>query len=308
MASKAVAFPGLPVIYAEGYRENRVSFHGHISLALTDVRESIRTETSVEDSEENVFLVEGKRLEGERGRDMLKIRDLMIGKSGIDKRLKIASKNYGILTGSSDSGAAALAVALNEFLGLKLHAGELHAIARQGSETAYRSLVGGLSEYYLIGGVPHARSLLHAEELKDLSIFAVPFDYPRISADVLHANVVKHPQYKRRMTDVENRIHGFKSHLIERDFSGCLQLMEDDARQVHGMFQDLGLTVRKEGMKGLCDKVEAWRKTGVECYWNVAGGSVVYVMALRGFRRELQKRLQAYKTIECKTAGPAKVF
>lgn len=78
MASKAVAFPGLPVIYAEGYRENRVSFHGHISLALTDVRESIRTETSVEDSEENVFLVEGKRLEGERGRDMLKIRDLMI--------------------------------------------------------------------------------------------------------------------------------------------------------------------------------------------------------------------------------------
>lgn len=303
-SSTAVAFPGLPVIFAEGYRGNRVSMHGHISLALTSLDGEVRTETTVVESNKNVFLVDNHELDNGRGRGMLKVRDAMLEKSGMKIKLKISSRNHGILSGSSDSGAAALVVALNELLGLSLSVDELHEIARHGGETSYRSLYGGLSEYYLRDGIPHARSLLQPKELRDISIYAVPFEYPRYSADVLHLNVVRHPDYKKRVLDVERRISEFKSRLVERDFSGCLQLMEDDASQVHRMFEKLGFRVRKGKMIALCRKVEHWRRSGLECYWNVAGGSVVYVFCLKEAADRIRGQLGC-GVREYKVAGPA---
>jgi diphosphomevalonate decarboxylase len=239
---------------------------------------------------------------------MASIIDLMRKKAERKNHLKILSRNHGILSGSSDSGAAALVLSLNDFLGLNFPLSDLHSIARHGSETAYRSLYGGLSEYYFSRHAPHARCLLHAEELRDIAIYAIPFNYPRYNADVLHMNVVGHPHYKKRVLDVEKRIHDFKSSLVERDFSRCLKLMEDDARQVHGMFEYLDLTVRKEKMLELCHKVEQWRDDGIECYWNVAGASVVYVFTLRKHKRKLLDKLAEYKPIEYKIAGPARVL
>ncbi|MBM3308893.1 MAG: hypothetical protein FJY77_01435 [Candidatus Altiarchaeales archaeon] len=306
--STALAFPGLPIIFAEGFKSGRVSMHGHISVALTDLHESVKTETRVSESNIDIFHVGGKILHTGRGKGMASIIDLMRRKSERGGHLKVLSRNHGILSGSSDSGAAALVVALNKFLDLGLSASQLHEIARHGSETAYRSLYGGLSEYYFSRHSPHARTLLHAEELRDIVVYAVPFNYPRYNADVLHMNIVQHPHYKKRVLDVERRLHEFKSHLVERDFSRCLQLMEDDAREVHGMFESLELTVRKEKMLELCHKIEQWRGDGLECYWNVAGASVVYVFTLHKHRRKLSGRLAEYKPVEYKIAGPARVL
>lgn len=48
--SRAIAYPGLPVIFAEGFRDykKRISGHSHASLALTDTFERVRTETYAE--------------------------------------------------------------------------------------------------------------------------------------------------------------------------------------------------------------------------------------------------------------------
>lgn len=305
--STAVAYPGLPVVFAEGYRKNRVSMHGHISLALTSVDGLMRTETTVVDSAGGGFLLDGRRLAGDRGRSMLEMVDLMACKSGSRLKSSVSSRNYGILTGSSDSGAAALAVALNDFLGLNLTLDELHEIARLGSETAYRSLYGGLSEYYFRRGVPKARRLAGASKLGDLLIYAVPFPYKRYSADALHKAAVRHPEYQKRISDAEKRILEFKKLLAGGNMTGCLKLMEDDAQQVHSMFEDMGYVVRKGKMRELCGRVEKWRSEGVECYWNVAGGSVVYVLSTSRFRRPLREKLKTHSPVECKVAGPAKV-
>jgi mevalonate pyrophosphate decarboxylase len=306
--STAVAYPGLPLIFAEGYRGNRLSMHGHISLALTSVDGLMRTETTGVKSPRAGFLVDGRRLSGRRGAGMLGIVKAMAGKSESHLKLNIFSRNHGILTGSSDSGAAALAVALNDFFGLRLSLDELHKFARLGSETAYRSLYGGLSEYYFLRGVPKARRLADAEDLQNLAIYAVPFSYGRYSADVLHKAVVRHPEYDERIIDAERRIIEFKKNLAKSSLTDCLQLMEDDARQVHGMFEDMGFAVRKKKMLELCNSVERWRSGGIECYWNVAGGSVVYVISTSGFRRSVFERLREFKPVECRVAGPAVVL
>jgi mevalonate-3-kinase len=304
----SVAYPGLPLIFAEGYRRNRVSMHGHISIALTSLNGSVRTETLVEPSSAHVFLVDGKPLNGKRGAGMLKVRDALLARASSKGSLAVHSHNHEILSGSSDSGAAALAVALNRFLALNLSLQELHDIARNGSETAYRSLYGGLSEYYLANGKPKARCLLHAEELRDIVIYAIPFDYPRHSADILHNGVVKHPSYRKRLADVKKRIHEFKSHLVERDFNSCLQVVEDDARDVHHMFEEVGLPVRKELMLNLCADVERWRKEGLPCFWNVAGGSVVYVLTTKKHKNAVQTKLCDYYPREYTAAGPSHVL
>ncbi|MDD5111015.1 MAG: hypothetical protein PHG85_00550 [Candidatus Altiarchaeota archaeon] len=306
--STAVAFPGLPIIFAEGFGENRVSLHGHISLALSTADGCMRSVTAVGQASRNSFLVDGLRIDRKRGKGMLAMRDAMVNLAGSKIKLAISSVNSGILTGSSDSGAAALAVALNGFLALGLSIDSLHELARYGSETAYRSLYGGLSEYYFEKGVPRARVLLPAGKLKDIAIYAVPFDYPRHSADELHSAVVRHPGYRRRIAVAEKRIKDFKKASSKRDFNACLRLMEDDARQVHGLFEDMGCRVRKEGMLALCKKVESWRSAGLRCYWNVAGGSVVYVFSLSKDAKEVRKNLKGYKIVECRPAGPAAVL
>jgi len=305
--STAVAFPGLPIIFAEGFKSGRVSMHGHISIALTDLHETVKTETVVSSSSTDIFHVDRKILDSGRGKGMASIIDLMRRKADRKNPLKILSRNHGILSGSSDSGAAALVLSLNNFFRTDFSLNDLHSIARHGSETAYRSLYGGLSEYYFSHHIPHARCLLHAEELRDIVIYAIPFNYPRYNADVLHMNVVQHPHYKKRVLSVERRAHEFKSHLIERDFSRCLQLMEDDAREVHGMFEDLELSVRKEKMLELCHNIEQWRDNGLECFWNVAGASAVYVFTLRKNKNKVFKKLAEYKPIEYKIAGPARI-
>jgi hypothetical protein len=48
--SCAVAYPGLPIIFAEGFRVlrgRRLSLHASVGAALTDEREKTRTETIV---------------------------------------------------------------------------------------------------------------------------------------------------------------------------------------------------------------------------------------------------------------------
>ena len=304
----SAAFPGLPVIFAEGYRRGRVSMHGHISLALTSADGSVRTETSVEEAGENVFLVNGLELGGLRGKGMLAVRDALLERAGGGIRVKISSTNCGLLSGSSDSGAAALAVALDRFLGLNLSIDGLHEVARSGSETAYRSLYGGLSEYYFLDGLPAARNLLPPSELGDLVVYAVPFDYLRHKADDLHLSVVKHPHYARRMADVESRIKEFKGALAERELVRCLQLMEDDARQVHKMFEEVGCRVLKGKMVELCGSVERWRAGGLTCFWNVAGASVVYVFTTKRESRVVSERLAGYDAVEYKVAGHSKVI
>jgi len=309
-AVTAVAYPGLPLIFAEGYGRNRVSLHGHISLALMSIDGKVRTETSVEPAGAqgaHVFLVDGKPLSGQRGMGMLKIRDMLLARAASNCKLAIHSCNHGILSGSSDSGAAALAVGVSHVLKHNIPLHELHDIARYGSETAYRSLYGGLSEYYFANGRPMARCLLHAEELREIVVYAASFDYPRYSADVLHRGVAKHPRYRKRIADVKKRIHEFKSHLIERDFLSCLQLMENDARDVHRMFDEVGLAVRQGRMRDLCASVERWRKDGLPCYWNVAGASVVYVFTTRKHKAAVYRKLQDYRPQEYMVAGSAHI-
>lgn len=290
---RAVAYPGLPVIFAEGYqivRGRRISRHDSVGLCVTDSKEHVRTETVVEPSNEGVsFTVNVQKLSGSRRQGMLKIVKLMLEKSDYDGGLDISSTNYGILTGSSDSAAAALVTAMNSFLDLKLSLDELLQIGLYGSETVFRSLYGGLTEYR-VGGDKHEADVL-VNEL-DISIFTVPFEGRRFSADAIHKAVVSHPDYANRADSIREKITEVKGFLKKKSIVGILKLMEDDAREVHNLFMWTGHNVINPEMAELCDFVEDIRDGGLKCFWSVAGGSVVYVFSPGKEEAEIRDILQ----------------
>ncbi len=310
----AIAFPGLPVIFAEGMKkpfEDRVSFHNSVGLAITDLNENVMTETSIikNKTKKILFKINNKKISGERGKGMLKVVKLTLKKSGKKIGLNINSKNHGILSGSSDSGAAALVVALDHFLQLNLEKEKLLNIGRFGSETVFRSLYGGLTKYET-EKKSKADVIATADELKDLVIYTIPFEGKRHSADDIHKKIVTHKNYKKRAAGIDKKIHDFENLIKNKKFTKALELMELDAREFHSMVEDLGVRIINDEMRELCNAVEEMRKTGLNAFWDVAAGNVVYVFCLNEQAKDvrIELRVNRFSPIEYKVADSARVI
>jgi len=293
--SRAVAYPGLPVIFAEGYRDakRRSSWHSHASLALTDTFDRMRTETVAEPLGEGISLtINGKSPSDQRSQATRALIDEIRGLAAVRTGLKITSENHEIVTGSSDSGAAALVLAINDLLEINLSQEMMVKLAHKSSETAYRSIIGGLSECIVAGDRITAKRLAKPSFFDDMLILGIPYDLPRHSADDLHRRVVSHPHYCERTNEVMRRLGELSRIVEEKDLIGFMQLMEADARTVHTMFSEIGLQVIKPKMKEATDLVEGMREDGIQAYWNVAGGSQVYVFTLKKYGKDVTRRLK----------------
>ncbi|MBD3388065.1 MAG: hypothetical protein GF416_03370 [Candidatus Altiarchaeales archaeon] len=312
--SNAIAYPGLPVVFAEGFRDyrKRISGHSHASFAITDAYETVKTETSAETVKAGVeFTFEGKRPADPRSSATMDVIREMISLAAERTGVNVSSINHGILTGSSDSGAAALVTALDDLLGLNLPLWQLNEIASRVSETAYRSLIGGLSEHVINDeGDVRIRQLKKASAFKDLMIYAIPFDLKRFSADDLHKRVSQHPRYSDRQLQVEYRLENLNNLARGGDLQGILELMESEARTVHQMFNDLGMEVIKPDMREVTELVQDMRSSSLKVYWNVAGGSTVYVFTLKKHAKEVTRELKdrGFKYKHFKVADGARVI
>jgi len=295
--SKAVAYPGLPVVFAEGFRDvkRRISGHSHASLAITDLHEMAKTETAAELIPEGAyFTLNGMPASDARAKAVSGVIHGMLALATDRTGVKLESVNHGILTGSSDSGAAALVTALDDVLELGLPVPRLVELAKPVSETAYRSLVGGLSQCIVDrdGGLK-VTALKKASFFRDMNIYAVAFDgVKRFSADDLHTRVVNHKNYPKRPAEVDRRLEMLPKLLERQDLVGFMHLMENEARTVHAMFSETGMEVIKPEMKAVTDIITGLRESGVEAFWNVAGGSAVYVFTLNKHAKEVTRELK----------------
>ena len=71
-----------------------------------------------------------------------------------------------------------------------------------------------------------------------------------------------------------------------------MALMEAEAKTVHTMFSEQGMDVITRDMKVVLDIVTKLRESGVQAYWNVAGGSHVYVFTLKDFAKDVTRELK----------------
>jgi mevalonate-3-kinase len=295
--AKAVAYPGLPVIFAEGFRDQklRISAHNHASLAVTDIHGNAKTETSAALTDRGLeFLLEGKEPVEGRAFAAFDLMREMVPLAAENTGVRMESQNHNILTGSSDSGAAAFVTALDDLLELGLPMTRMIEYSKHISETAYRSLIGGLSvcEVDSKGNI-RARQLCDASYFRDLMIYAIPFtEISRFPADNLHLMVVRHKDYPKRAKQVEERLANLRHFIDEKDLLGFMKIIEAEARTVHTMFADMGMAVIKPQMEEAISLVLGMRERKIPAYWNVAGGSAVYVFTHHKYAREVTRELK----------------
>ena len=76
---------------------------------------------------------------------------------------------HNIFSGSSDSGAAALVFALNELFVTNFPKEKLAELGNKISESAIRSIYGGLNKYVVSEGKPHGLQLASEKDLREIA-------------------------------------------------------------------------------------------------------------------------------------------
>jgi mevalonate pyrophosphate decarboxylase len=313
--SVAVAYPTIPIVFVSSVHPDRIPLHNTMGLSVTDLREETRTETEVEavtDRRILEFCFDGKPMEREKLRDTERIVDAFRKASGKEFGVRIESRNYKVYSGSSDSGAAALVVALDDLFGTGFTTERLAELSMLLSESAIRAVYGGLNELN-VDGYPRffGKLIASPEELKALRIFALTFDYEtRVSAEQIFHATRSNPFYGQRLGMVPQWTARIKLGLLMKDWHRVFSAAEENCANAHYLIESAGLRCRRKEMMAACIDVEEIRAKGMACYWTAGGGRVINVFSWgQDADRVLEElRSRGYAPVEYKVAPGARVI
>ncbi|MCF2142261.1 MAG: hypothetical protein K9W42_00985 [Candidatus Heimdallarchaeota archaeon] len=311
-----VAYPTIPIVFLGGINSDRTPLYDTMGLAVTTPNETTRTETTIQytptlKGTTVKFFLNGTEITGLRGRQIIDSIKKFVAKSQHTGDLIIQSKNIDIFSGSSDSGLAALYTGLNAALDLHYPKEKLLLHAMKGSESAGRSLFGGLTLTKVQSRPLTVEQIASAEELEAIKLFSVPFHYPsRLSADEIHAGIVTNPNFPKRVKRIPDWVSKIVSAARKRDFITMLTLAEENIKNAHELLEGVNLFVRKPEMMRLCHQLEAMRERGIMAYYLIGGGNLITVATTAEFAGQVAKELQTkgWSFHPYKVAGPPKIL
>jgi mevalonate-3-kinase len=311
----AVAYPTIPVVFLGGIDSNRIPLYDTMGLAVTSLDASTRTETTVKqanNSQELVtFILNGQKITGKRGSQIINsIKDFMNLTSNLEP-IKISSTNYNIYSGSSDSGLAALFTALNYYYGYNLDPDELMKYATRGSESVGRSLYGGLTHTTIVNKKISVNQLASDTQLATLRLFSIPFDYKsRISADEIHAAIVKNPRFSDRISKIPYWIDKISQAIVNKDYLSLLENAEENIQNAHELLEEVDVFVRRPEIMDLCNQIIQMRNGGIPVFFLIGGGNLVTAATIEEFSNHVAMNLAKnnWSFVESKVAGAPKVI
>jgi mevalonate-3-kinase len=314
--STVVAYPTIPIVFLGGINSDRTPLYDTMGLAVTNEAETTRTETTVKftsdkDQTEIKFLLDKQELTGKRGSQIIDSIEALLSKNNIKGKILIESTNYNIFSGSSDSGLAALFTALNDVFGLDYSKEEILEFSMKGSESAGRSLYGGLTLTKTNEKPLKVIQLASESELSEISLFSVPFHFEtRISADEIHAGIVKNPLFIDRVNKIPVWVERIKDALKKKAFLELLKIAEENIQNAHELLEGVKINVRKPDMLKLCEHVRKMREDKIEAYYLIGGGNLVTIATTIDFAKAVAKYLSKYqwKYYEFKVASAPKII
>jgi len=193
--------------------------------------------------------LDGKKLDAGELESASKILGLLRVKAKNPKiRARFASENsFPTAAGfaSSASGMAALAIAGANAFGLNLSSRELSVIARQGSGSACRSVLGGFVEWVkgerMDGEDSFARPVSPASHWPEFRcvIAIVDESKKKISSRYgMKQTVGTSTLYKQRMLDVPMRMEEMRKAIVSRNLPDLLELTMKDSNSMHACMLD----------------------------------------------------------------------
>jgi mevalonate pyrophosphate decarboxylase len=310
----AEAYPTIPIVFVSSVRDNRLPIHNSMGLSITDKQNETRVETKLavtDTGQIDSFILNGKELQKERIESMAEVLRFFIKESGKNYGVKAESNNYKVYSGSSDAGAAAFVVGLDKIFDTHLPKERIALLANSISESAVRAVYGGLNALVVEGpGAPYGKQLASEEDLKNIRIFAMGFDYDsRISAAEIFQLTRSNPFYEYRLKMLPQWEAKIKLGLLRRDWNMVFSNAEENCANAHYLIESSGKRTRKKEMMDAIIDVEEIRDTGLQVYWTAGGGNVINAFSWEPYAdkvlEELEKRDQ--KPIEYKVAPPARI-
>jgi diphosphomevalonate decarboxylase len=253
----SIATPNIAFIKYWGKRDyTGLNTPNNSSISMT-LDETVKTTTSVFFSskikKDTIFIngVEDSILAkevSEKSRYMNAILNKMRSLSKINYHALIVSENNfpsGAGIASSASGAAALVIALNEALSLKMNTKELSIMARQISGSACRSLYGGIVKWHKgsrdDGTDSYAEQIFKKEHWKELIdiIAIVDSGTKKISSSIGHEATVKTSTlYKERPAFAERNIEEIEKAIKNKDIDLLSRIIMKDSNNMHATMLD----------------------------------------------------------------------
>jgi len=309
----AVAYPTIPIIFVSSVDKKRVPLHDTMGLAVTDLNEETRSETRVEVvlNKKIEFLLEGKPVDERREKNIKEVAKEFMKAAKKEVGLKIESRNYKIFSGSSDSGAAALVAALNDLFETNFPKQKIAELANRISESAIRSVYGGLNMYLVSTGKPHGIQLASEKNLKDIKIFAIGFDYKtRVSAQEIFDICKASPYWKMRLERVPHWVVEIKRGLKNKDWKRVFSNAEENCANAHYLIESGGKRCRRKEMMQAVIDVEEIRASGLPVYWTAGGGNVINAFTWKPYSRGVLEALRrrGHNPIEYKVASGPKII
>lgn len=294
--SESKAYPTIGVILLGGISDkiSRVPMHTSAGFAYEGLESEISVDT-------RVYVNRGKpegRINGEEvkysetGRSpfvmMNRYRESIFQKLGLkgeDLSLSFSSVNNGVLSGSSDAGAAAMGSSILDMNGGISDLASFEDELRSISESVGRSLHGGLTVTWADGKTARTERLLGPDSFKDYAIIGCKFNVERNPSDRIHENAVTSSDYPGRIESTRNKAKELVKLAEDKDIKGIFEIGHYDTSEYHRLNESVGVKVITPRMRKLMDIVDEKRKSAWLSYI-VTGGSNVFVIAERKNLRE----------------------
>ncbi|HLH85477.1 MAG TPA: diphosphomevalonate decarboxylase [Thermoplasmataceae archaeon] len=313
----SVAYPTIGVILLGGISDkvNRMPLHTSAGIAYTGIDTEIETRTTLCLSHDRQFgLFNGSEISVEpTSRSpfyVIKNYEAEIRRRlGLDSGyISYKSENINILSGSSDSGAAALGVAVSNLASINPYTEEFENSLRRISESVGRSLYGGLTLTHVESGRVWTENLLGPEAFENVVILGFRFNVTRNPSDAIHENIVNHPEYPTRKEETRQKGERLKRLARSRSIRDIFDMAAEDTDRYHSLIEAVGVRVRTDRMNALVKKVRELK----ESFWLsyiITGGSNVFVTVERETEAEVIKAAQGMHDglVRLRVAGKAAV-
>jgi diphosphomevalonate decarboxylase len=286
-----------------------------VSLALA----ALKTETIIEriDSKSDNFIINDSNPDKETLERLSNYLNIWRQRKLIEGRFSINSRNNfptGSGLASSASGYAALAMGLGAMAERKIGLAELSRLARLGSGSAARSVIGGIASLP-DGNDPAAKAIIRADDVPWGMVIAIVEDQKKkISSRLGMGHSAKtSPYYKDWVRQSKADYKQILKAIASKNMSKIGEIAEANALAMHAcmMSSRPPLVYWQPATIDLIRMTPIWREQGLETYFTIdAGPNVIFLgkqTDLLQIARRVKRIAGVKKVIVSKPAGGAKV-
>ena len=323
MKSTVIANANIALVKYWGKRDAALILPHNSSISMTC--DGLSTTTTVEFSPEysqDTILVNDEELKKDE-KDVLGHVERIRKLAGIKEYAKVISEtNFPVAAGlaSSASGLAALTMAAADAAGLKLNARELSMLARQGSGSASRSILGGFVEW-LRGEAPdgndsYAQQIAdkhHWPEFRMITTIVTEKKKPVSSRAGMAQTVATCPYYEGWLRTVGDDLAKVRAGILNRDFELVGSIAENNCLKMHATMitTQPAIVYWIPATMEIIHAVRQMRADGIGAYFTIDAGPNVKVMCLAKDEEKINDILLSLegvqKTIVCKPGDDARL-